>query len=72
MVVPRLGIEGGFRVLTRLVGRPEEFQAPHAINLTLTGPATEPWGPSIIRLLRGLLRRRRALVTRSIINSESM
>lgn len=44
MVVPRLGIEGGFRVLTRLVGRPEEFQAPHAINLTLTGPATEPVG----------------------------
>ena len=44
MIVPRLGIEGGFRVLIRLVGQPEEFRVPHAMTLTLTGPNTEPLG----------------------------
>ena len=44
MIVPRLGIEGGFRVLIRLVGQPEDFRVPHAIELTLTDPKTEPLG----------------------------
>ena len=41
MIVPRLGIEGGFRVLMRLVGRPEDFRDAHVISLTLTGPDTD-------------------------------
>lgn len=44
MIVPRLGIEGGFRVLIRLVGQPGDFRVPHAIELTLTDPKTEPLG----------------------------
>ncbi len=44
MIVPHLGIEGGFRVLIRLVGLPEDFRVPHVIQLTLTGPDTEPLG----------------------------
>jgi hypothetical protein len=41
MIVPRLGIEGGFRVLLRLVGRPEDFRDPHVIQLTPTDPNTD-------------------------------
>ena len=44
MIVPRLGIEGGFRVLMRLVGRPEDFRDSHVISLTLTGPDTHTLG----------------------------
>jgi hypothetical protein len=44
MIVPRLGIEGGFRVLLRLVGRPEDFRDPHVIQLTLTDPNTDILG----------------------------
>lgn len=38
MTVPRLGIEGSYRVLIRLVGTEQDFRTPHRLALTLRDP----------------------------------
>jgi hypothetical protein len=44
MKVPRLGIDGGFRILIRLVGTVQDFREDHVVKLTLTDPNTDVLG----------------------------
>lgn len=44
MTVPRLGIDGSYRVLIRLVGTEQDFRTPHRLTLTLTDPHLDELG----------------------------
>jgi hypothetical protein len=44
MTVPRLGIEGSYRVLIRLVGTEQDFHLRHRLALTLRDPNLDVLG----------------------------